>query len=183
MRKDYIKFPARMKQLISFTGMTIENKHNLYPTDIDGLIEYHDKGYVFFEVKHRDAAMPYGQRLALQRMVEDAARVGKTSIAIVCEHTVDDPCIPVTVATCRVREIYYSKEHRWRAPKFSAMTVRQAVDGFLYAPAIRQYRTPSGGCGTVAVAHVAGARPYPYPASPQAQRGYGPVPEWMRWSS
>lgn len=47
MRKDYIKFPTRMKQLISFTGMTIENKHNLYPTDIDGLIEYHDKGYVF----------------------------------------------------------------------------------------------------------------------------------------
>lgn len=26
MRKDYIRFPARMKQLVSFTGMTIENK-------------------------------------------------------------------------------------------------------------------------------------------------------------
>lgn len=46
MRKDYIRFPARMKQLVSFTGMTIENKGNCYPTDIDGLIEYHDKGYV-----------------------------------------------------------------------------------------------------------------------------------------
>ena len=98
MRKDYIRFPARMKQLVSFTGMTIENKGNCYPTDIDGLIEYHDKGYVFFEVKHRNAAMPYGQRLALQRMVEDASRIGKTSIAIVCEHTVDNPLIPVTVA-------------------------------------------------------------------------------------
>lgn len=183
MRKDYIRFPARMKQLVSFTGMTIENKGNCYPTDIDGLIEYHDKGYVFFEVKHRNAAMPYGQRLALQRMVEDASRIGKTSIAIVCEHTVDNPLIPVTVATCRVREIYYSKEHRWRAPKYPAMTVRQAVDGFLYTPSVQQYRTPSGGISTLVVAQVArgGAIPFP-PAYPAAQ-SYGAVPDTLRQSS
>lgn len=113
----------------------------------------------------------------------DASRIGKTSIAIVCEHTVDNPLIPVTVATCRVREIYYSKEHRWRAPKYPTMTVRQAVDGFLYTPSVQQYRTPSGGISTLVVAQVARGGVIPSPPAYPAAQSYGAVPDTLRQSS
>ena len=86
--KSKILNPKRMKQLIDFKGLELDN--GIYPTDIDGLIEYHDSEYILLEVKHKDARVPYGQRLAIQRMVDDFTKAGKKAVAIVCEHKVDD---------------------------------------------------------------------------------------------
>ena len=44
-----IRNPYRMRQLIDFTGLELEG--GIYPTDIDGLIEYHDQEYILIEVK------------------------------------------------------------------------------------------------------------------------------------
>lgn len=63
--KSKILNPKRMKQLIDFKGLELDN--GIYPTDIDGLIEYHDSEYILLEVKHKDARVPYGQRLATPR--------------------------------------------------------------------------------------------------------------------
>lgn len=119
--------PKRMKQLIEFKGLDLDG--GIYPTDIDGLIEYHDTEYIILEVKHKKAKVPWGQRLALQRMVDDFTKVGKKAVAIVCEHDVDDTNKPVVAAVCNVRELYYGGEGRWRPPD-NPMTVRQAVDSF-----------------------------------------------------
>ena len=116
-----------MKQLIDFKGLELDN--GIYPTDIDGLIEYHDSEYILLEVKHKDARVPYGQRLAIQRMVDDFTKAGKKAVAIVCEHKVDDTDKPVVAAFCKVRELYYGGEHKWRPPD-SPMNVRQAIDKF-----------------------------------------------------
>lgn len=104
--KSKILNPKRMKQLIDFKGLELDN--GIYPTDIDGLIEYHDSEYILLEVKHKDARVPYGQRLAIQ---------------------VDDTDKPVVAAFCKVRELYYGGEHKWRPPD-SPMNVRQAIDKF-----------------------------------------------------
>ena len=56
--KSKILNPKRMKQLIDFKGLELDN--GIYPTDIDGLIEYHDSEYILLEVKHKDARVPYG---------------------------------------------------------------------------------------------------------------------------
>lgn len=125
--KSKILNPKRMKQLIDFKGLELDN--GIYPTDIDGLIEYHDSEYIILEVKHNKAKVPWGQRLALQRMVDDFTKAGKKAVAIVCEHSVDDTNKPVVAAVCNVRELYYSGEKRWRPPD-SPMTVRQAVNNF-----------------------------------------------------
>ena len=85
--KSKILNPKRMKQLIDFKGLELDN--GIYPTDIDGLIEYHDSEYILLEVKHKDARVPYGQRLAIQRMVDDFTKAGKKAVAIVCEHKVE----------------------------------------------------------------------------------------------
>lgn len=80
--------PDRMKQLIDFRGLELDG--GIYPTDIDGLIEYHDNEYIIIEVKHGKAKVPVGQRVAMQRMVEDFTKIGKRAVAIVCEHNVSE---------------------------------------------------------------------------------------------
>lgn len=116
-----------MKQLIDFKGLMTDG--GLYPTDIDGLIEYKDSEYIIFEIKYGSAAVPFGQRLALQRMVDDFTKAGKQAVAFVCEHTVRNSDKPVVAAWCKVREIYDGLEKTWRAPE-TEMTVRDAVESF-----------------------------------------------------
>lgn len=114
--------------MIEFKGCDVGA--GMYPTDIDGLIEYQDSKYVLFEVKYGDAPVPKGQRLAIQRMVDDFTKVGKQAIAFICEHTVRDPAKPVVMAWCKVRELYYGGEKRWRAPK-EEISVKEALDFFM----------------------------------------------------
>lgn len=115
------------KQLIDFVGMQVDGY--IYPTDIDGLIEYKDSEYIIFEVKFGDADVPKGQKLALQRMVDDFTKVGKQAVVFICEHHISDPNTPVIAAKCKVREIYYGNERQWRAPN-RVLSVREAVDSF-----------------------------------------------------
>lgn len=126
--KSRINNPARAKQLIDFQGLDIDGY--IYPTDIDGLIEYKDSEYIIFEVKYGDAEVPFGQKLALQRMVDDFTKVGKQAVVLICEHEVRDTDRPVIAAWCKVREIYYGKERQWKAPD-NEITVREAVDNFM----------------------------------------------------
>ncbi|MBR1526310.1 MAG: hypothetical protein IJ640_06585 [Prevotella sp.] len=116
-----------MRQLIDFQGLDIDGY--IYPTDIDGLIEYKDSEYIIFEIKHGDAEVPFGQRLALQRMVDDFTKIGKQAVVFICEHSVRDANKPVIAAWCKVREVYYGGEGKWREP-LHEITVRDAVDSF-----------------------------------------------------
>ena len=122
-----IKNPYYAKQLIDFQGLGLDG--GLYPTDIDALIEYHDIEYILVEVKYKNKRVPYSQKLAIQRMVEDFTKAGKRAIALVAEHYESDPRKPVIAANCKVRELYYGEECQWRAPTYD-LTVRQAIDSF-----------------------------------------------------
>ena len=99
-------------------------------TDIDGLMEYHDRAIIIYEVKSVGAEVPYGQRLALERIVNDCFKAGKIALAAVLEHTVYDTTKPVYVRDCAVREIYYGQEKRWRKPK-TAMSGKQLTDAVI----------------------------------------------------
>ena len=44
--------------------------------------------------------------------------------------TLNDINKSVDVAACKVRELYYSREKRWRPPNHS-ITTKNLVDGFL----------------------------------------------------
>lgn len=122
-----INNPCRMKQLIDFKGLEVDGR--LYPTDIDGILEYKDSEYIIFEVKYGSAEVPFSQKLAIQRMVDDFTKIGKQAVAFICKHTVRDTDTPVIAAWCKVREIYYGGEKQWRAPD-AEITVREAVNSF-----------------------------------------------------
>lgn len=116
-----------MKQLIDFKGLDVDGY--IYPTDIDGILEYKDSEYIIFEIKYGNANVPYGQRLAIQRMVDDFTKIGKRAVAFVCEHSVRNADTPVVAAFCKVREMYCGGDSQWRVPEFD-VTVREAVNSF-----------------------------------------------------
>lgn len=53
-----IQSRERAKQLVSFDGMDLGPR--LWPTDFDAAIEWKDRAWLLFEVKHGDKAVPLG---------------------------------------------------------------------------------------------------------------------------
>lgn len=122
-----IRSRERAKQLISFEDMDLGPR--LWPTDIDAAIEWKDRAWLLFEVKHGDKAVPMGQRLALERFVRDVWRGGKRAVAAVVEHYVADPKKDVRLADCLVREVFVGGEFRWRRTK-TAMNAKELALAF-----------------------------------------------------
>ena len=125
--KPLIQNPYRASQVLDYAGML---EAPLSPTDIDGLIEWHNRAYIIIEVKHGHAQMRKGQRLALERMVKDFNKAGKSAVAIVVEHYVDDTQKSVFVASKIVREVYFDVERQWRSPH-GKVTARDFVQGYI----------------------------------------------------
>ena len=107
MTETLIQNRKRAKQLIDFTGLKFGN---IYPTDIDGVIEYKNKAIALFELKHGDAELPEGQRLALRRMIDDSRAAGKEAVLFICEHYVDDCNKDIDASETIVRKFYYNGE-------------------------------------------------------------------------
>lgn len=116
----------RFKQPVVFEGL---NFGTIYPTDIDGMIEYKNKAYVFFEVKYRGKDIPLGQRIALERLVVDTGK-SKESIALVLDHEVSNASDGILVKDCTVRELYFSRERYWRQTKPRNLNAYEAIKQF-----------------------------------------------------
>ena len=114
----------RAKQLIDFSNMRYGN---ITPTDCDGFIEYHNLAYVFFETKYEDAEMPFGQRLALERLQDDLEKV-KPVITIVSTHSVDNPDDDIDAASTTVTQ--YRFHRKWYFSD-SITTTKDLVNRFL----------------------------------------------------
>ena len=115
---------ARARQLIDFGGIRLAGKG--MPTDCDGLIEWHDKAYVLFEIKGIGKQVPYGQKLALVRMCDDFNRLKKPAVFIIAEHNVDNPAEDIDAAQCHVREFYF--RGKWYAGNSS---LKELIDRFI----------------------------------------------------
>jgi len=113
--RGVIRNIARKQQINDFSRLRFGN---ITPTDLDGVIEYKDRGYIFFEVKHGDTPLPFGQKLCMERLVRDAPS-NKTAMAMVVEHEIADVNESIDVAECEVRELYSNidAKMRWRKPK------------------------------------------------------------------
>lgn len=55
---------ARKQQILDFSGLVFGK---ITPTDIDGMIEYHGKAFVYYEFKYLNADTKYGQRTAFEQ--------------------------------------------------------------------------------------------------------------------
>jgi len=78
-----IRHRERAKQLRDFSGLQFGL---ITPTDIDCMIEFRDRLYVFVEYKIEGAIMDLGQRLCFERLTRSIATSGRHAYAIVAEH-------------------------------------------------------------------------------------------------
>lgn len=120
--------PNRGKQLLRFDGMRFLD--SITPTDIDALIEVRNQIVVFFEAKLKDKEVPFGQKLAIERLVRNAGRAGKHAIAIIGEHNVTDPSEDVFLKDLLVREVFTTEQMQWRPPK-RKLYAKEAADVYI----------------------------------------------------
>lgn len=95
---------------------------NITPTDLDAMLDFGNKLFVFIELKHGDAQMPYGQRLALERLV-DAIESIPAYLLIASHNTTSEKDVNTALAT--VTSYRYKK--MWHIPQ-RAITVKEAVN-------------------------------------------------------
>lgn len=118
-----IQYEDRFKQPILFDGMTVDR---IYPTDIDAFTEYHNKFFVFMEVKGNNVPLSYGQTIALQRLVDTIEEAGKYAVLFICRHSIEDRSMPIFLKDTEVTEVYYQREWHTLEP-------RTALDAWDYA--------------------------------------------------
>ena len=124
--RGVIQNVARAQQVNDFRNLVYGK---ITPTDLDGLIEYHNKAYVFVEIKYKNKDVPFGQRLAIERLVNDLSGK-KKCLAMICEHDTRNTNEHVDVASCKVRQVYFSDELYWREPTHN-ITIKEAIDSFI----------------------------------------------------
>ena len=98
----------RSQQIRSFKNLQYGT---ITPTDIDGFIDYHDKVFIYFELKYRDAEIPDGQRLALERVADAAKESGRIGLSIIATHDVTDVNDDIDAASGIVVE--YRLDGKW----------------------------------------------------------------------
>lgn len=123
-KRGKIQYRERARQIIDFSGLQYDK---ITPTDIDGLIEYKGKAYVFVEMKYSKAPIPYGQRLALERLVQDLTKSGKLATVFLCEHYVSDCEQDIDAKKTIVRSCYFN--NKWRTD--GKRTLKERLDNFI----------------------------------------------------
>ena len=123
--RGIIQYRDRAKQIINFAGLRYGN---ITPTDVDGLIEYQNKAVIFLEFKLEGCdVMPYGQRLALERIANDIRASGKECLVILCVHNVEDCNKDIDAKNSRVKELYWNG--KWHEKEHT--TVGEQIDNYL----------------------------------------------------
>lgn len=122
-----IHYRDRARQIIDFSGLRYGN---ITPTDIDGLIEYQNKAVIFLEYKLDGYdEMPYGQRLAFERIANDLKEARKECVVFLCVHTVEDCEKDIDGKNSTVKEIYW--HGRWHSKREEPITVGEQIDKYI----------------------------------------------------
>jgi len=123
--RGQIIYRDRAKQIRDFSGLIFDT---ITPTDIDGFIEYHGQAYIFIELKLAGTESPFGQKLALERLIDDL-RQTKPALCLIAEHNTTNPDEAIDAAKAIVVQ-YRQSNAQWREPR-EIYTVRQMIERFL----------------------------------------------------
>jgi len=121
MQRGKISYHNRARQQRDYSGLRYDN---VTPTDIDGIIDYHNQAWIILELKYLDAELPYGQRLAFERLTDDLAQV-KPAIFIIASHDIENTSVDIPAAECSV--FSYRKDFAWHIPQ-NPVTVKELIE-------------------------------------------------------
>lgn len=122
------------QQIRDFSGLRFGT---ITPTDIDGFIDYQDKLFVFFESKYGDTKLPYGQKLALERLCDACASAGKLSAVLLLRHDSIIPGSDIEFAKLKVTSYRLNKE--WHTPRVG-IDCRAALEKLLRSSRLEQVK-------------------------------------------
>lgn len=120
--RGVIRNRAAAQQLRDFSGLRYGQ---ITPTDIDAYLEFGGRLFVFVEAKYGGALMPYGQQLAIERLVDALHNPPQRhAIALVVSH--DTQGSDVSFSDTRVQR--YRWGGAWRRPQEVGLSLRSALD-------------------------------------------------------
>lgn len=124
--EDLIKYRKRFNQPIVFNGL---QDGVISPTDIDFLFEVDNKFLLIGECKVEGKDLTIGQKLVLQRVVDNWTASGKLAIAYYVTHNFH-PDDDVVLSECDVHSVYTSGQWQRKNIKFrdSLMKLAQHWD-------------------------------------------------------
>ena len=131
--RGVIQYREWSKQIIDFSGLRYGN---ITPTDIDGYIDFHNQLTILMEFKYGNAKLPYGQKLAYQRMIDDIEKSGKPAYLLVCSHNIE-LAKDVPAAYTYVKGIYHKK--KWYVGNRMARDVINAIKNMHSLKIYNQY--------------------------------------------
>lgn len=120
---------ARYQQVRDYSGLRFEK---ITPTDIDGLMDFRDSAWVIIELKQSGNEMPYGQRLALERLTDNLSTI-KPSICFIADH---DTSADQEIEAAAAVVVMFRYNKRW-VDDIRKITLRQAIDSFLQKQGIK----------------------------------------------
>jgi hypothetical protein len=109
------------QQIADFTGL---RWGNITPTDLDGFLDFGDRLFVFIEGKHGMAQIQYGQKLAMERLVDACASETRASIGFIVRHKTP-PDAEIDYANALVAEFRWRQ--KWNPPA-GDIKLREAVE-------------------------------------------------------
>ena len=124
----------RAQQQIDFSSIRIPGTR-ITPTNVDGLMDYHDIAWIGIEVKYSSEPVQPGQRIAFERLVQDLKHGGekeKPVLFIIADHSVTEVTEDVDAGRAIVRAFTMTGT-KWRYPAEEgwSVSVKDLVDDFL----------------------------------------------------
>lgn len=116
--KCLIRNRSFISQIKDFSGLKIGS---IYPTDIDGFIDFKNKLFIFIEIKHGNSELKGGQKLAIERLCDSCQSDKRDSFALVAFHESNND---IDVSRAIVKTIRH--RYQWKTMKKS-ITVKQAI--------------------------------------------------------
>jgi len=119
-----IRDKKKIQQIKDFSGLQFGK---IYPTDIDGFLDFGDKMFVFFELKYGNSPLSFGQKLALTRLCDACEADERKSCLIIANHQTPSGDV-IDVANALVSMVMYKK--KWTNWVGMNVTLRECIDRF-----------------------------------------------------
>lgn len=123
MLRGQIRNVALGTQVRDYSGLTYAK---ITPTDIDGIIEMDHKLVIIYEIKHKDAPVPDGQRWVFERIVDALNKTHYAAYLLYVEHSMP-PEQPIDVAQCLVSSCYHSGQRYQYVRPHTAKAVTDSI--------------------------------------------------------
>ena len=125
VERGVIRNVDEFRRILNFQGLRFGN---ITPTDIDIFLEFGNTTFVIVEVKWIGAEIPFGQKLALERLAM-ATSITIPTLLVIARHDCSGDGA-VEIGECNILEVFIHKDGEWEWETWKHITLRSLIDLF-----------------------------------------------------